>query len=246
MGALPVQDCIRLNVWSGPRNISTTLMYSFARRDDTKVVDEPFYAHYLDVTGVDHPGREEVLTSQSCKAEDVVSNVLRQKLPDNIRLFYLKQMAHHLEDLDMSIFSGMNHLILIRDPRRVVPSLASKLGKPTLRDTGFPKLAFLFSYFKEQGIPCAVVDSDRLLINPERGLEQLCDYLGLAFQKAMLSWPPGPRPEDGIWAKYWYHNIHKSSGFNALTAVQEPPEECATLVTECQPIYEKLLKEAMP
>ncbi len=38
---------VRICLWSGPRNISTALMYSFAQREDTLVLDEPLYAHYL-------------------------------------------------------------------------------------------------------------------------------------------------------------------------------------------------------
>ena len=51
-------DVLRLAMWSGPRNVSTAFMRSWGNREDTLVVDEPFYAHYLDYTGLDHPGRE--------------------------------------------------------------------------------------------------------------------------------------------------------------------------------------------
>ena len=50
-------------LWSGPRNVSTALMYSFAQRSDTRVVDEPLYGHFLRVSGTHHPGRDEVLAS---------------------------------------------------------------------------------------------------------------------------------------------------------------------------------------
>ena len=40
-----------ISLWSGPRNVSTALMYSFAQRSDTQVIDEPLYAHYLQHTG---------------------------------------------------------------------------------------------------------------------------------------------------------------------------------------------------
>src|ERR687883_192922 len=49
-------ECLKLSVWSGPRNVSTALMYSFRQRPDTLVVDEPLYGHYLRVTSADHPG----------------------------------------------------------------------------------------------------------------------------------------------------------------------------------------------
>ncbi len=46
-----LRSTLRIHVWSGPRNVSTALMYSFAQRADTRVVDDPRYAHYLRVSG---------------------------------------------------------------------------------------------------------------------------------------------------------------------------------------------------
>ena len=53
-------------LWSGPRNISTALMYAFAQREDTRVVDEPLYAHYLSSypeAQKYHPGTDDILNS---------------------------------------------------------------------------------------------------------------------------------------------------------------------------------------
>ena len=81
-------------LWSGPRNVSTALMYSFAQRDDTRVVDEPLYAHYLRVTGAPHPGRDEVLAAQDDDAARVIEQVILG--PCDRPVLFLKQMAHHL------------------------------------------------------------------------------------------------------------------------------------------------------
>ena len=63
-------------MWSGPRNISTTMMRSFENRADTQVVDEPFYASYLARSGADHPFREEILAAQPTAYEDALAWVL--------------------------------------------------------------------------------------------------------------------------------------------------------------------------
>ena len=52
------------------------MMYSFAQRDDTIAIDEPLYAHYLKITGIDHPGREETLMSQENDGEKVVQEII--------------------------------------------------------------------------------------------------------------------------------------------------------------------------
>ena len=54
---------MRLAMWSGPRNLSTAMMYSFAARRDCAIWDEPFYGAYLRKTGLSHPMREEILDS---------------------------------------------------------------------------------------------------------------------------------------------------------------------------------------
>jgi hypothetical protein len=54
-------DAVRIAMWSGPRNLSTALMRSFGNRPDCAVTDEPFYAAYLKLTGLDHPMRQEIL-----------------------------------------------------------------------------------------------------------------------------------------------------------------------------------------
>ena len=58
------RDRVRVAMWSGPRNISTAMMRAWENRPDTVVVDEPLYAEYLARTGLDHPGRDEVLAAQ--------------------------------------------------------------------------------------------------------------------------------------------------------------------------------------
>ena len=67
---------VRVAVWSGPRNLSTAMMRAWENRDDCVVVDEPLYAAYLARTGIDHPGRAEVLGSQPTDLPAVVASLL--------------------------------------------------------------------------------------------------------------------------------------------------------------------------
>jgi hypothetical protein len=47
---------IRIALWPGPRNISTAMMRAWGNRADPVVIDEPLYAYYLKMTGIEHPG----------------------------------------------------------------------------------------------------------------------------------------------------------------------------------------------
>ncbi len=230
---------LRINLWSGPRNVSTALMYSFAQRSDTQVVDEPLYGHYLRVSQADHPGRDEVLADMECDGERVVRELILGPVAKPI--LFMKQMAHHLVAIDRGFLAKTVNVLLIRDPVQMLPSLVNNLRQPTLRDTGLAIQSELYRQLVEMGQQPPILDAKQLLLNPAAVLGDLCRRLGIAFEPTMLHWPAGARPEDGIWAKYWYQNVHRSAGFAPYQAKQAPfPAALAPLLAECQPHYELL------
>jgi hypothetical protein len=230
---------LRLSMWSGPRNVSTALMYSFRQRGDTRVVDEPLYGHYLRVTGARHPAAREVMTQMECDGEVVVRRMVGE--PVEARVLFFKNMAHHLTDLDRSFLPKLTHALLTRDPREMLPSLARVLPSPTLADTGLVQQCEILDHELAAGRTPLVIDARDLLLDPPGVLGQACSRLGLEFDAAMLSWPAGPKPEDGRWAPHWYANVHRSTGF---APYREPdgdfPEELAELLEECRPYYRRL------
>lgn len=239
---MTAQNPLRLCFWSGPRNVSTALMYSFAQRSDTRAIDEPLYAHYLRVSGAEHPGREVVLASMENDGERVVREVMLG--PCDRPVLFMKQMAHHLIGLDWSFLGQTKNVLLLRDPQQVLKSLVKQLPHPQLRDTGLAQQVALLERFGESGIP--VIDSREILLNPRDILTQLCAELGLNFEAAMLHWNAGPKPEDGVWADIWYANVHRSTGFEPYSETDEPfPDHLRPLLDECQPLYEKLKSRAL-
>lgn len=234
----------RINVWSGPRNVSTALMYSFAQRSDTRVVDEPLYGHYLRVSGAPHPGADEVMAHMPTNAAEVIANTILG--PCDRPVLFMKQMAHHLVELDRSFLAKTVNVLLIRDPVEMLPSLAKNLAQPTLRDTGLAIQTELYDQLRAMGQEPPVLDAKQILLNPRRVLSELCARLGLPFEEEMLHWQPGPRPEDGIWAKYWYDAVHKSSGFQPYRPKNEPlPAHLEPLLAECLPHYQRLAAHAI-
>ena len=236
--------CLKLNVWSGPRNISTALMYSFRQRSDTRVVDEPLYAHYLAATGADHPGAEEVLASMDRDGERVVREVILGPCERPVRFF--KNMAHHLVGLDRDFLGEVRNVLLARDPREMLPSLARQIPSPTLRDTGLAEQVEILDIMLERAERPVVLDARELLLDPPGVLRRACERLGLPFEEAMLSWPAGPKPEDGVWAKHWYDGVHVSTGFEPYRPKTGPfPERLKPLLDECLPLYERLRQHAI-
>lgn len=235
----------RINLWSGPRNVSTALMYSFAQRTDTRVVDEPFYAHYLKKTGAEHPGREKVLASQPGSPSRVLDNLLADEDRGKADLLFIKNMAHHMVQMDSelpTLLDQFEHIFLIRNPRDMLQSLVKTLPFPTLRDTAYKRQYELFQAVRLQGSPLHVVDSRELLENPSLVLSNLCSRLGIDFQQAMLNWKPGPISEDGVWAEYWYEHVHQSAGFEPYKPKKESiPKRLQPLYEECMPYYSKML-----
>lgn len=227
---------LRIAMWSGPRTLSTALLRSFANRADTVGVDEPFYAAYLASSGVQHPGRDEVIASQPTDPVEVVEGLF-QPLPAGRRVHYQKQMAHHLtERVPREWLDRVRSVFLLRDPARVIASYTRIVPDAEPEDLGAPQMAELFARERElRGEIPPVIDSDDVLADPRGVLTKLCERLGLSFDEAMLAWPPGPRPFDGVWARYWYANVERSTGFGPRrTDPVDLPERFEDLRERCE------------
>lgn len=222
-------------MWSGPRNVSTALMYSFRQRSDTTVVDEPLYGHYLRVSGADHPAAREVMSDMDCNGDRVINTLLEQSR-QGPRLF-LKQMAHHLCDMDRAFLGRTRNLLLIRDPEQMLPSLCRQIPEPTLRDTGLALQWELLQELQSLGQSPLVIDARDLLLDPRSVLHKVCDFLDMKFEGAMLEWPAGAKPEDGIWAPHWYHRVHETTGFTAYRHKDAPVADALKPLLEQSSVY---------
>ena len=201
-------------MWSGPRNLSTAMMRAFENREDTEVLDEPFYAHYLKMTGLDHPGRDMVINSQSTNWDEVVA-ICKKSNSHGKSIMYQKHMAqHNLEGFDISWIKDVQNCLLIRDPKYVITSYKEKFPIKDERLLGYVQQTEILEYIeKEKSKTPPIIDADDLLQFPEVILNKLCEQIGIDFSLSMLSWPKGPRNSDGVWAPYWYREVQRSTGF---------------------------------
>ena len=232
---------MQIAMWSGPRNLSTAMMYSFGARADCAVSDEPFYAAYLNATGIKHPMNAEILASQPTDPS-IVADHCAGPAPDAKPHWYQKHMCQHMIDgFPLNWAHDVTNIFLIRHPARVIASYAAKREKPTLTDIGFPQQAALFERFG--GI---VINSADIRARPQEMLVKLCDAIDISFDPAMLSWPTGGHAADGVWAKHWYASVWNSNGF----AGPEGPlpiltGHMADLCDNAMPFYEKLSQDSI-
>ncbi|HSF78783.1 MAG TPA: hypothetical protein VLA38_09220 [Steroidobacteraceae bacterium] len=232
----------RIAMWSGPRNISTTLLRSWGARPDTFVCDEPLYAHYLQVSGAPHPAREQVIQSHDTDWRRV-TDWLTGPVPEGKPIFYQKHMAKHLlPEVGRDWLDKLTHAFLIRDPADMLASFARIVPDPTLEDTGLPLQCELFDQVAGRaGRAPPVIDSRDVLENPAALLRRLCDALEVPYLEEMLHWPAGPRDTDGVWAPHWYAAVEASTGFAPPGPRRAgPPPELAALYDEAMPYYERL------
>ena len=232
-------------LWSGPRNVSTALMYSFAQHDDVDVVDEPLYGHYLRVSGAQHPGRDEILRAMDCDGDAVMRKLLARQDKAPTRRLFIKHMAHHLVALDLDFLTSTCNVFLVRDPKEMLPSLTIQLPRAGLVDTGLRQQWELYEKLRAAGQEPAILDSRELLLDPAGVLRQLCGQVSLPYTAQMLNWKPGPRPEDGVWAPHWYDAVHKSTGFAPYRPKTDFPEPLLPLLEECAPWYDKLYAQCI-
>ncbi|MEZ4825439.1 MAG: sulfotransferase family protein [Bacteroidia bacterium] len=229
----------RICVWSGPRNGSSAFLYAFAQREDTKVLDEPLYGHYLKRTGANHPGREEVLSKVNTRADSVISERI---LGDHNRpLLFIKDMPHHLVGLDLGFVNELENIFLIRNPREAIPSLLRYIPNPEMLDTAYKMQYELFERLRLQGKTPLVIDAKHIRMNPENQFRKICYKLGIDFAETMLKWQSGTLEQEGVWGKYWYDQVHNSTGIMPYEQKNaEIPLHLEALVEECYEYYLKL------
>ena len=231
---------VRINMWSSPRNLSTAMMYAWRQRPDTTVFDEPLYAHYLRVSGREHPGRADVLAAQNPQGSEVVRDLLLG--PHDTPVVFFKQMAKHLIELDREFMTQGHNVLLTREPHDMLTSLQRQIPDATLADTGFVELCEILDDLRDRGTTPIVVDTKKLLEDPPHVLRTLCERLDLPWEDAMLTWPSGPKPEDGVWAPHWYDGVHQSTGWKPWVAkTVELTPAVRPVLAQAMPLYERLL-----
>ena len=237
---------MRIAMWSGPRNLSTAMMYSFAARGDCAVVDEPFYAAYLALTGLGHPMRDQILASQS-QDPVVVAREICGSNPDEKPHFYQKHMTQHMvPGVPRAWMADVKNVFLIRHPARVIASYAAKRENPVLDDIGFRQQAELFGQVRDMGGEPAGIDSHDIRADPEAALRRLCAAIGLESTANMLTWPKGGHPDDGVWAQHWYGAVWQSVGFaEPEGALPEVPENLQPVLQAALPYYEAMKRETI-
>jgi hypothetical protein len=235
----------RIAMWSGPRNLSTALMRSFSSRNDTAVLDEPFYAHYLLETGIAHPDREKVIATYPTDSEKII-DLITGPIPAGKSIWYQKHMAHHmLPHIDSQKLlepGSLTHAFLIRNPAEVINSYTKIHAAMSIEETGLPYQLDLFSRIQKiTGKIPPVIDAKDILIDPRRTLSRLCSALGIEFTDQMLHWPAGSHPSDGNWAPHWYENVYRSTGFERYEPKpQSVPAQYQTLLDQSRTFYDQL------
>ena len=232
-----------INLWSGPRNISTALMRSFENRMDTNVIDEPFYAYYLKTTGLKHPMYEEIIQNYETKKDQIIKNLINNN--NNNKITLIKHMTHHITDnVNIDWIKNTKNFFLIRHPKKVINSYIKKNTLKNINDLGFNEQLRIFNFVKSfsEKNPI-VINANKLLANPETILKKLCNKMAIKFDKNMINWPKGKRSSDGIWSIVWYHNVINSYKFEKENDENiKIPNKYKNIFDKCLEIYLKIDK----
>jgi len=233
---------INIAMWSGPRNLSTALMRSFANRKDIlEVLDEPFYASYLKETKKKHPMFKEIINSQELDWKKVIENCLRK---EGHGICYQKHMVQHmLPNFDREWMLNTINCFLIRKPEEVISSFLKKWPDAQFEDFGFNNQIDLFNFIKNKtGEAPIVIDASDLSNNPEKKLKKLCRNLKIDWDSNMLQWKPGLKPYDGVWATHWYPSVKSSTSFQKKTTKKNYSKPVLNFANQARKAYSDLVK----
>ena len=243
-----MSDCVRIAMWSGPRNLSTAMMRSFGSRADSFVSDEPFYGAYLKQTGEPQPMADQVMASMDCDWHGV-ARTMTGDCPTGAPIWYQKHMAHHMVGpIAYDDLQGLRHAFLIRDPAPVVASYAAKRVTVRPDHLGTAEQVRFFDREADRlGRAPPVIDSADILRDPPAMLQKLCSALGIAWDPAMLHWEAGLHLTDGVWGSHWYDAVVSSTGFGAPDKPQ-PILSCEqqTVADACRADYDHLAQHKIP
>ena len=244
---MTMREGLRIAMWSGPRNISTAMMRAWENREDTAVIDEPFYAHYLVETGVEHPGRDDVIATQ--ETDDAkVATALTGPIPGGKAIWYQKHMTQHmLPEMPLDWLDQVTNCFLIREPERVAASFTIQRPDAAVWELGFEQQARLFEHVCDKlGHAPPVIDAADVLKDPRGTLGALCAKLGAPFSERMLCWPAGKRTSDGVWAPHWYSAVERSTGFAPYRPCDSKLSDFQQqLADACRPHYERLARHRL-
>ncbi len=221
-------------------------MYSFGNRKDTAIVDEPFYSYYLNKYQVEyHPGTQKIIDSLPTDAMEVIDKIIFAERQEEYA--FIKNMAHHIQGFNHSFINEVRNIFLIRNPRELIASFSKVIEHPTGNDIGVEREKELYEEVLRNGnYPPIVIDSGEVLKDPKKVLKNLCERLDIPFSDEMLTWEAGPRKEDGVWAPYWYNNVHQSTEFNARPQKYvNLTDQLEDLYNEVKPSYEFLYKKSI-
>lgn len=237
---MSVSPPLRIAMWSGPRNLSTAMMYSFAQRSDTEVIDEPLYAAYLNDTGIEHPYREDIIKCGQTDIEQQITELSKGDCQSPVQ--YQKHITKHLlAEYPKQWLAKVNNVFLLRHPARVICSYHIKDEDPEMSDIGIEDQWHIYQKVVNLGQQPFIVDSADILQDPLGQLTRLCSFLNLDFQESMLSWPVGPKSYDGIWAPHWYESVWRSNGFGKPPGeLPKVPTHLNGLLEQAMPYYEQL------
>ena len=231
-----------INMWSGPRNISTALMRSFENRDDTSVIDEPFYAYYLKKSNLKHPMYNEIIKRYETNYKKIIDTITTDK---KNKIIFIKHMTHHINiKSDLNWIKKGKNIFLLRHPNKVILSYIKKNKLKKTSDIGFPEQLKIFNYIKlYSNTKNIIINSEYLLKDPEKILRKICNIINIDFDIKMLSWAKGNRITDGIWSKIWYQKvIHSTSFQNNDQKITNIPSEYEVIYEKCLKIYNELNK----
>lgn len=233
-----------LALWAVPRSTSTAFERMMRERGDFIVHDEPFgLSFYYSQERLNTTRYPDIEPNPKYNFGAILNQVQqdREKQP-----VFIKDMSYQVAPVaDRDFLSNFENTFLIRNPKKMLPSLFSNWSDFTLEETGYAQLDRLFEMAKDiSGQVPIVIDSDDLVHKPQATIKAYCKALGIPFIEKALEWKPKAQAEINQWEGGWHDYVQSSQGFKERKNKEyvriEDSEHLQKAYNFCLPYYKKL------
>ena len=212
-------------LWVHPRSMSTAIERIMRERGDLSCFHEPFIYYYYVELGKKKLPHSDLDAGRPTTFRGIVRG-LEEKAKYG-RVFFKDMSYYVLPEIFRYPYLAdrMDHLILVRNPRKSILSHYKLDPGITRNEVGLEAQWILYQWLKENsGRSPFVLEAERVQQDPVQAMTRVWSYLGLDVKPGAFEWEEASIPADWRPVSGWHRDVMASTGIR-----QQAPEDEQTV-----------------